>query len=159
MNAVEIHTPSGRIILVSHQDAEFARSHSWYFGDRGYPYRISIIEGKRKNIFLHKDILKASGVDHISGNLLDCRRENLRPCNQSKNIANSKLYKTNVTGFKGVSYYKRNPKKPYISYIMVNYKNIHLGYFVTAKPAAQSYDAAAIKYFGEFARTNFERGS
>jgi hypothetical protein len=37
--------------------------------------------------------------------------------------------------------------------IKVNKKHIHLGYFVDPKAAHDAYIKAAIKYFGEFART------
>jgi hypothetical protein len=55
--------------------------------------------------------------------------------------------------YKGVSFRKR--KKPWIVGITVNYKNIHLGYFTNEIEAAKVYDAAAKKYYGEYAYLNF----
>lgn len=42
------------------------------------------------------------------------------------------------------------------SYIRVNYKRIHLGYFKELFEAREAYNIAATKYFGEFAYTNKE---
>ena len=38
---------------------------------------------------------------------------------------------------------------------MINYKGIYLGSFDNEKEAGKSYDEAAVKYFGKFARLNF----
>lgn len=60
---------------------------------------------------------------------------------------------TNPSGFKGVCWI--NQRKRWRSSIRVNAKQIHLGYFIEVKDAAKCYDAAARRYFGEFAHTNF----
>ena len=41
---------------------------------------------------------------------------------------------------------------------MVNRKRVHLGVFDKARDAAIIYDVAAIKYFGNFAKTNKQLG-
>lgn len=91
-------------------------------------------------------------VDHINGDGLDNRRENLRVCSPMQNLWNSKK-QTNTSGFKGVT--KRASDKAFIARIRVNYKLISLGSFADPIDAAKAYDAAARAHFGEFARTNF----
>lgn len=45
-------------------------------------------------------------IDHINGNKLDNRIENLRECSMSTNIANAKLFSNNKSGARGVSWSK-----------------------------------------------------
>lgn len=89
-------------------------------------------------------------VDHI-----DCNRSNdvwlnLRDVTNAQNHRNTKVRKTNTSGFKGVHFDSRRQK--WKAVITVNYKNIHLGRFNTAQEAADAYWKAATKHFGEFAR-------
>lgn len=108
-------------------------------------------------IFMHRLIMNARAgekIDHINGNRLDNRKENLRLCTTSENNRNVKISrKNNKTGYKGVSLEKGDGK--YRSCIKVNGKTIHLGRFPDVVSAAKAYDEAANKYFGDFARTNF----
>ena len=97
--------------------------------------------------------IEGKEIDHINGNGLDNRRENLRHCNHHENIANSRKSIDNTSGFRGVSFDKSRAK--WSARIGTNGKQRFLGRFSTAEDAARSYDAAAIKYFGEFANINF----
>lgn len=93
-------------------------------------------------------------LDHICHNTLCVNPEHLRLATVADNIRYQKLHKNNTSGFKGVSWYKGRNK--WYSYITVNRKKIHLGYFDDVLDAARAYDDAALKYFKEFAKLNFE---
>lgn len=93
-------------------------------------------------------------IDHINGRRDDNRFCNLREASGSQNAWNSKKPATNTSGYKGVSYRKDRSKtaRPWMAYIRVNGRKMHLGFYRTAEEAHAAYCAAAIKHYGEFAR-------
>lgn len=112
-----------------------------------------------KTIYLHKEILSSNDmIDHINGNGLDNRRSNLRICTRSENLMNSKKPKAPATSkYKGVHKVKKGSKghkKIWRVEIRLNRKSILIGSFETEIEAANAYNNAAIKYFGEFACLN-----
>lgn len=92
-------------------------------------------------------------IDHINGDRLDNRIENLRPVTALQNSQNSKGL--SHKNYKGACY--RENKRKWQSCIQVERKFKHLGYYETEIEAAKAYDHAASKYFGDYARLNFER--
>jgi len=104
---------------------------------------------------------KDMDIDHIDGNALDNRKENLRICTRSQNCCNKKVRRDSGTGVKGVYKLKReNCKKPFCAYInnpkfkFPNNRHIHLGYYKTIEEAALAYNKKAIEMYGEFAVLN-----
>lgn len=91
-------------------------------------------------------------VDHKDGNGLNNTLSNLRLCSHIQNCMNS-ASRGNKTGYKGVTLLHSGK---FVAGIKHNGKTIHLGTFILVKDAALAYDDAARKYFGEFARTNFQ---
>jgi len=136
-------------VLIDDEDYENLSKLSWRLNAYGYVTAYK----NYKTVFMHREIVDCpSGmqVDHINGNKLDNRKSNLRIVTQQQNLMNKGVYKNNKTGFKGVckdfGKYKATKK---------DNKKIHIGVYKTPEEAAKAYDKAAIKLFGEFAKTNF----
>ena len=94
-------------------------------------------------------------VDHIDGDGLNNRRSNLRACTHTENGRNRKLSKNNTSGLKGVN--AREAGK-WQAMIKTSGRILHLGVFDSKMEAAKAYDAAALRLYGEFARTNAALG-
>jgi hypothetical protein len=110
-------------------------------------------------IQMHRLILnapKGADVDHINGNGLDNRRENLRICSRAENLRNRGIQRNNQTGYKGVCWNKS--KNTYTAQIQYEKTTYRLGTYPSAKEAALAYDKAARRYFGKFAKLNFPGG-
>ena len=117
---------------------------------------------KQQDIRLHRLIMGCTVrdgfvVDHINHNTLDNRKCNLRLTKPEGNVWNSKLSIKNTSGYKGVSYFKRD--NLYQGCIKYKGKSYNAGRASTAIEAARLYDMAAIKLFGEYAYLNFSRDS
>ena len=89
-------------------------------------------------------------VDHRNGNTHDDRWDNLRASTRGTNAKNRRAYKTNTSGYKGVS----KDRGTWRSEIQVDGKRIFLGSFKNKHLAAQAYNKAAVQYHGEFSSLN-----
>jgi hypothetical protein len=87
-------------------------------------------------------------LDHINGNGLDNRIENLRLANHSQNGSNQKKTHRNTSGTVGVVWHKSSKK--WQAQIEVHQKNIYLGLFSSKADACAARKAAESRYFGSF---------
>lgn len=104
-------------------------------------------------LYLHRLIMNAPlgmVVDHISGDIFDNRKANLRICTSGQNSLNRKINQNNTTGYKGVYPY-RSGWRAKISH---QNKRYHLGNFLSKEAAALAYNEAALRLHGEFSRLN-----
>jgi hypothetical protein len=145
---MEIILLRGEISKVSDEDFKELSRYTWYLKDTGYA--ITFIN--RKQISLHRFIMNPPlnmQVDHINGDKLDNRRENLRVCTQTENLRNSGINKNNTSGFIGISYDKE--RKTYNPSITVDCRHINLGRYINIEDALIVRLKAEKKYYGDFA--------
>lgn len=94
-------------------------------------------------------------IDHLNGDTLDNRPENLRICSQAVNSGNTqRIPKNNTSGYIGVSIDKRYNKK-WRAHIRHMRKNYSLGMHETPEDAARAYDKKAIQLRGKHTFLNF----
>lgn len=152
--AKNIQLPNGRLAIVDDEDYERLMLRGWFYSG-GYAARkirkgLKITEEK-----MHRVIVGAPDgleVDHINGNKLDNRRCNLRVCTHEQNMANRRKHHNNTSGYTGVVWIK--DQRCWRAEIKVGGQKKYLGRFENAEDAARAYDEAALRFKGEFAKTN-----
>jgi hypothetical protein len=156
----EIPLTQGQVALVDDCDFEWIMGYNW-FADydqhtKGWYAATNI--GSRPNrtlLLMHRLIMDAQPgqrVDHVDHEGLHNNRGNLRFCSNSQNLANMRMMVTNTSGFKGVTFHRRD--KVWQAQIKVNGKFMYIGSYHTAGEAADAYDKHALLYNGVFALTN-----
>jgi hypothetical protein len=154
----EIKLTRGIVVIVDDEDYEFLNKWKWYAARAGnsvYAQRGVCINERINIIKMHRVIMSSPvdlEIDHIDGNGLNNQRSNLRTCTRSQNMMNQKPRLNCSSKYKGVTWNKRDNR--YQARIIINYKNISLGYFKSEKDAAITYNSKALELYGEFAWLN-----
>lgn len=156
-NRLMVYTSNGRFFLASREDEEKIRSKTWQISSRKLRPKNCYVKctkwhgsDTRETILLHREIVgakKGDIVDHINGNTLDNRRENLRIVTHQQNCYNREALK------KGIN--KRiwpSGRVAFRARIRKDNRLHHLGYFDTIEEAIKAREDAKSAYFGEFAR-------
>ena len=152
----EIPLTKGKTALVDDEDFDVLNKRKWHLSQgRAVTNIKALVNGRTANYgeSMHRMIMNPSKgmvVDHKDGNPLNNQRSNLRICTPLENARNSK-HRNSKSGYKGVA---PSCVGTWKAYIHINKKQIHLGIFIDKEKAAQAYNEAAKKYFGEFASLN-----
>jgi len=123
---------------------------------KGGYHRIHLSNGKPKHILVHRLVYQHFGknwnpelsVDHIDGNVNNNHISNLRMATQQEQNFNTKVYKSNKLGVKGV----HKVGNRYRAKIRINDKPFNIGYFKTIEEASNAYQIKAKELHGEFYR-------
>ena len=141
----EIPLTQGKVALVDDADHTEMSKYRWYANKLGNTYYATRnspkMNGKRHLILMHSVILdtpKGMQTDHVNGNGLDNRRQNLRVVTCRENQQNQHTPKTSK--YPGVSWDKKRRK--WLVRIEVNGKQHFLGRYDSEEAAARRYRIA-----------------
>lgn len=165
MKKVPLHgRATGKFFLVDDEDYNLVSQFRWSLSRNGYAtakiptrmrdkYHASRTRAQR--LLMYDSLDDKSVVDHINRDKLDNRKSNLRICsiqenNMNKGKTNFKRKQSITSKYKGV-WWDRNRWRTAIT---VKGKKIYLGRYDKEEDAARAYNAAAIKYCGEFSYVN-----
>ena len=157
----EIKLAHGYTAIVDDDDFERIAHNAWHIRKRKrsdgsvasvYAIRNALsADGRRTSREMHRDVMCAKygqQVDHINGNGLDNRKENLRFCTSQENARNRRPALRGSTP-KGVSWHKRTKK--WQAQIKIAGKTIYLGVYNSEHDASAAYIKAAKRHFLDFA--------
>jgi hypothetical protein len=150
--------------IIDTEDLNKVKGMCWHAGYRNRSKRyyientkyLGVVDGIsfHKTIFLHDYIMnmkQGERIDHIDGNALNNRKENLRRVTNSNNLKNRKSKNSNnTTGYRNVCFCEGW----YIIQLQVNGKNKRLGKFKDLEEAGKFAKEMRQKYYGEFAGNN-----
>ena len=148
------------VTLVDSEDLRDINLHRWFLSRTKYGNQYAKRNEKGRSIYMHREIMNPPPhmeIDHINGDGLDNRKQNLRICTRSQNQRNSKKRIVKSSNFKGVCFDKTGNK--WRARIYYEKKNNQIGQFDTDFEAAEAYDKKAIELFGEFARLNLPQAA
>jgi hypothetical protein len=143
---MEIPLSQGKIAIVDDADYGWLSQWKWcafrsekelFYATRSESVGVGL--NKQRHIRMHHAIIgkpsKGFVSDHINGNGLDNRRENLRHVTHRENCQNKHCSKS--SRYPGVCWHKHEQK--WMARIGVGGKSIFLGYFISEEDAAQKY--------------------
>ena len=154
-NAAYVPLTKGYESIIDIDCVDLVKNCNWCVkpGGRTYYAMSNKPRPDRGTFFMHGVILPSPNgffIDHIDGNGLNNKRNNLRIVTHTQNMFNRRLRVDNASGFKGVFWHKHTKK--WASEIVANKIRHHLGYFKTPEDAHAAYIAAAKKLHGEYRR-------
>lgn len=159
-DCVWVPLTQGKFALIDQADASRVLADTWCAVKARPNMRNDIFYAKntRTNEYLHRFIFGVTdsytSVDHVNGNGLDCRQDNLRRANRFENSSNRLVTVGKASGFKGVHATQSN--KWVVRYVR---HSVELcgGTFKSKEEAALEYDRIIRQYKDPFSTYNFPR--
>jgi hypothetical protein len=136
-----------KIAVVDDADFEWLNHFKWYaYKNRNTFYaarQVTVSPGKQIMVKMHSEILNGvDRIDHINGNGLDNRRENLRAATVQQNALNRRLAQNNQSGTTGVYWHKQDQR--WIAQIELNDRHVHVGSFTNQAEAIAARKGAKV---------------
>lgn len=138
-------------------DYDLVKNYSWSIIKSGY---LISYDSQNNIVFLHKLILYGDNYDtklegdHIDGNKLNNKRNNLRKVTHQLNSYNNKQYSNNTSGMTGVWLNKKDNK--WCAEINYEKRKYRLGYYINKEDAIFIREIAELKLHGEYSRRYLE---
>ncbi len=153
----EIPVSKGLVTLVDDEDYEWLSQWKWYSADfNGVMYAFRKRRGGG-SVYMHREITSAPKgmvVDHLDWDGLNNQKSNLRVVTHAENVTRSRLSRRNTSGYRGVTWLKRDRKwRAQIRDRDGRFKAI--GTYSDPAEAARAYDAVAREERGDSAVLNF----
>jgi hypothetical protein len=153
---------AGRVTCIDDADLPEVETYKWHVderirpnGSKTGPYAVATVPGG--TVKLHKLLTGWPETDHADGDGLNNQRYNLRPGTGWRNRANTQPDRGAASSYKGVCFRKQDGY--WMARVTLDGRRVHCSLHHDEVEAAVAYDAAAVKYFGEYARLNFPPGT
>lgn len=139
-----IRLTQGKFARVNSEDFDALNKLKWFARFDGFNWyaarNVRYPDGRRRTESMHSHIMGicvGKEIDHINGDGLDNRTDNLRFVTHSHNLMNRGRQSNNSSGFVGVSFHKASGR--YRAYGRRGGKHIHLGVHDTLSAARAAY--------------------
>ena len=139
---VEITNRAGEVIAhaqVDDCDAPLVRNRKWILATNGgCRYAVTTVDGRQ--LLMHRILLGLKTndrhVDHIDGDGLNNTRSNIRVVSHAENMQNRRLHRNNTSGYRAVSFDKKNKK--WRARVQLNGRTNNVGTFPTPEAAGEA---------------------
>lgn len=143
----------GKFAVIDVEDIGKVSGYTWSFSRWGYATTNKRgPNGEHMGLRMHRLILgltdESVHSDHIDGNRLNNRKQNLRPCTIAENNLNRGVRKESKSQLKGVYFEER--RNLWKAHGAKNGKQTHIGYFKTREEAVAARNVYVMENHGEF---------
>ena len=137
-----------KFALVDAEDLQRVAQAKWSIHSAGYAYRIKTRKGQKEMIYLHREVLNLKAgegvVDHINGDPMDCRKENLRVLPSNAHNLQNRRRAFGSSSYRGVTFNKQ--KQRWIAQIGYNNQRFYGGTYQDEQKAALAAEALRRRY-------------